>query len=59
MKIQKMVFSSLLVAIGTILGHLIYIPVGVAKCFPIQHTIKSITGGRVHEEGFNHCRLRF
>ena len=43
MKIKKMVFASLLVAIGTILGHLIYIPVGVAKCFPIQHTINVVS----------------
>ncbi len=43
MKIKKMVFASLLVAIGTILGHLIYIPVGVAKCFPLQHTINVVS----------------
>ena len=43
MKIQKMVFASLLVAIGTMVGHVIYIPVGVAKCFPIQHTINVIS----------------
>ena len=29
MKIQKMVFASLLVAIGTMVGHVIYIPVAI------------------------------
>ena len=43
MNTKKLVFSSMLIAIGTLLGHVIYIPVGVAKCFPIQHTINVIS----------------
>jgi len=39
MKTKKMTTAALLVAIGTILGNLVYIPVGVAKCFPVQHAI--------------------
>lgn len=30
-------------AIGTITGHLIYIPVGIAKCFPVQHAINILS----------------
>lgn len=43
METRKLTFSALLVAIGTIAGHLIYIPVGVAKCFPVQHTINVLS----------------
>lgn len=43
MNTKKLVFSSMLIAIGTLLGHGIYIPIGVAKCYPIQHTINVIS----------------
>ncbi|MFZ5942852.1 MAG: energy coupling factor transporter S component ThiW [Bacillota bacterium] len=43
MATKKLTFSALLVAIGTLLGHLIYIPAGVAKCFPVQHTINVLS----------------
>ncbi|KDR96244.1 energy coupling factor transporter S component ThiW [Peptoclostridium litorale DSM 5388] len=43
MNVRKLTFSALLVAIGTITGHMVYIPVGVAKCFPMQHTINVIS----------------
>lgn len=39
MQTKKLTFSALLVALGTIAGNLIYIPVGAAKCFPVQHAI--------------------
>jgi len=39
MKTKKLTFSALLTAIGVIAGSMIYIPVGVSKCFPIQGTI--------------------
>lgn len=39
MKTSQLTFSALLIAIGTLSSHLIYIPVGVAKCYPVQHTI--------------------
>ncbi|WP_459129808.1 energy coupling factor transporter S component ThiW [Guggenheimella bovis] len=43
MNTKKLVVSGLFVAIGTLLGHLVVIPVGVAKCFPIQHTINVLS----------------
>lgn len=39
MDIKKLTLSSMFISFGVILGHLIYIPIGVSKCFPIQHTI--------------------
>jgi len=42
MKTRKLTISSLLIAIGVIAGNFIYIPVGVSKCFPVQHTINVI-----------------
>ncbi len=43
MKTGKMTLSALLVAIGTAAGHIIYIPVGIAKCYPVQHTINVLS----------------
>lgn len=42
MNTKKIVLSGLLISIGTLASHLIVIPVGVAKCYPIQHTINVI-----------------
>ncbi len=39
MQIRKITASALLIALGVLSAHLIYIPAGVAKCFPIQHAI--------------------
>lgn len=39
MQTKKLTLSALLIALGTISGNIIYIPVGAAKCFPVQHTI--------------------
>ena len=39
MNLQKMTFTALFVAIGVLSAHLVYIPVGIAKCFPVQHAI--------------------
>ncbi|MBU3158419.1 energy coupling factor transporter S component ThiW [Clostridium frigoris] len=43
MKTKKLTISSLLIAIGVIAGNIIFIPVGVAKCFPVQATINVIS----------------
>lgn len=43
MKTKTLTATALFIAIGTFLGHLIYIPVGVAKCFPVQHAINVMT----------------
>lgn len=39
MPIRPLAFTALFVALGVLLGHLVYIPIGVAKCFPMQHAI--------------------
>ncbi|HYE10582.1 MAG TPA: energy coupling factor transporter S component ThiW, partial [Patescibacteria group bacterium] len=43
MRTRKMTLSSLLIAIGVITGNMIFIPVGAAKAFPVQHTINVIS----------------
>lgn len=43
MNIKKLVTSGLLIALGVVSSHLIYIPVGPANAFPIQHTITIIS----------------
>ncbi len=39
MDTKKLTFTALFVAVGVFTAQLIYIPVGVAKCFPVQHAI--------------------
>jgi len=39
MDIRRMSFAALFIAVGVFSAHLIYIPVGIAKCFPVQHAI--------------------
>ncbi len=39
MNTRNLTLAALLAAIGTLTAHLVYIPAGVAKCFPIQHAI--------------------
>ena len=39
MQVKKLTSAALLIAIGTLRAHLIYIPAGVSKCFPVQHAI--------------------
>jgi len=36
---RKLTFTALFMAVGVLSAHLIYIPVGVSKCFPVQHAI--------------------
>ena len=43
MKTKKVTIASLLIAIGVITGNIIFIPVGVSKCFPVQHTINVLS----------------
>lgn len=43
MKTKKLTLSALLIAIGVISSNIIYIPVGVSKCFPVQHIINVIS----------------
>lgn len=39
MQVKKLTSAALLIAIGTLSAHLIYIPAGISKCFPVQHAI--------------------
>ncbi len=42
-KLQKMVYTSIISAIVAICSTIIYIPVGLAKIFPIQHVANVLT----------------
>ncbi len=42
-KIRELTVTAMFVAIGVVLGNIIYIPVGVSKCFPIQHAINVLS----------------
>lgn len=39
MAMRRLTFTALFVAIGVLSANIVYIPVGVAKCFPVQHAI--------------------
>lgn len=39
METRKIAFTALFMAVGVLSAHLVYIPVGVSKCFPVQHAI--------------------
>ena len=43
MNTKKLTYSAMLIAIGTFSSHIIYIPVGLAKCYPIQHVINVLS----------------
>ena len=43
MQVKKLTSAALLIAIGTLSAHLIYIPAGVSKCFPVQHAINVLS----------------
>lgn len=43
MNTKKLTLSAMFISLGTILGHFIYIPVGISKCFPVQHTINILS----------------
>jgi len=39
MQVRKLAFTALFISIGVFSAHLVYIPIGIAKCFPVQHAI--------------------
>ena len=43
MRTRKLTMAALLVALGTLSAHLISIPAGVSRCFPVQHAINVIS----------------
>lgn len=42
-KTKKLTMAGMFMAIGVALGNLIYIPIGVSKCFPVQHAINVLS----------------
>jgi energy coupling factor transporter S component ThiW len=42
-KTSKLTVTAMLVAIGTLTSHLIYIPIGFTKVFPIQHFLNVLS----------------
>ena len=40
---KRLSVSALFIALGTLTSHLIFIPVGVSKCFPVQHLINVLS----------------
>lgn len=43
MNTRKLTIAAMFISLGVVLGHFIYIPVGVSKCFPVQHTINILS----------------
>lgn len=43
MKTKKLTLCAMFVAVGVLSSNVIYIPLGAAKCFPIQHTINVLS----------------
>jgi energy coupling factor transporter S component ThiW len=43
MKTKKLTLSAMFIALGVISGHVIFIPIGISKCFPVQHTINVLS----------------
>ncbi|MCM0758443.1 MULTISPECIES: energy coupling factor transporter S component ThiW [Sporomusa] len=39
MQIRKLAYTAIFMAVGVLTSHLVYIPIGIAKCFPLQHVI--------------------
>lgn len=39
MQIRKLTVTAIFMAVGVLTSHLVYIPIGIAKCFPLQHVI--------------------
>ena len=43
MDTKKLTLAAMFISLGVVLGNLIYIPVGVSKCFPVQHTVNILS----------------
>lgn len=39
MSIRRLTVTAMFIAVGVLSAHLVYIPIGAAKCFPVQHAI--------------------
>jgi len=42
MHIRKLAYTAIFIAVGVLSAHLVYIPIGIAKCFPLQHVINIV-----------------
>ena len=40
---KKLTLAAMFISLGVILGNFIYIPVGISKCFPVQHTVNILS----------------
>jgi energy coupling factor transporter S component ThiW len=40
---QKLTLTAMMVAIGTLTGHMLFIPLGIVKVFPVQHFINILS----------------
>jgi len=43
MNLKKLTTASLLVTVGVVSSHIIYVPIGVSKVFPVQHGINLLS----------------
>lgn len=43
MNVRKLTIASLLIALGVVTAHMVSVPVGVAKAFPMQHAINVVS----------------
>lgn len=43
MNTKKLTLAAMFISLGVVLGNLVYIPVGVSKCFPVQHTVNILS----------------
>lgn len=43
MNTKKLTLAAMFISLGVILGNFIYIPIGVSKCFPVQHTVNVLS----------------
>lgn len=39
LSVKKLTIAALSIAVGVISANLVYIPIGIAKCFPVQHIL--------------------
>lgn len=44
MDVRKITLSAMLIALGVFLGNILYVPIGISKCYFMQHTINVVSG---------------
>lgn len=43
MNTKRLTLAAMFISLGVVLGNFIYIPIGVSKCFPVQHTVNVLS----------------